>query len=190
MLLTRFTSIQRALGNPASTKARVVGIDPRKHCSSRFIPLLHPPFYNGLSRPLTRSSTVNRPQFDLTIFRTALRSHILNQSEEDENVCAQIPQIPALAMLPRLEERKLLLNDLIITRMVRTSVKNEDGVRTMPKTSTRLAMKKDEDVWWLVPVRHSIRMEANRIRKGQVGNRRAVQGQAPYVIDTLILAVS
>jgi hypothetical protein len=64
--------------------------------------------------------------------------------------------------IARLEEQKSLFDDPSFTRMVRTSVKGDDGARTtVEKAATYCAMV-GHACRWLLPVHHPIRLEAHR----------------------------
>ena len=91
--------------------------------------------------------------------------------------------------IARLEEQKQLFNDPSFTRTVRTSVKGEDGVRTIVEKQQRVAP------WWITlsdgSCLFTIRSGWKPIEfdRGKSAIVVLTQDKIPAVIDTLIAAV-
>lgn len=91
--------------------------------------------------------------------------------------------------IARLEEQKLLFNDPNYTRTVRTSVKNEDGVRSIVEKQQRVSP------WWvqlddgscLLTIRPG--WKPIEFDKGKSAIVVLSQDKLPAIIDTLITAV-
>jgi hypothetical protein len=91
--------------------------------------------------------------------------------------------------IARLEEQKLLFSDPNFTRSVRTTVKNEDGVRTTVEKQQRLAP------WWVTMPDGSYLFTIRsgwkplEFEKGKSAIVVLSADKLPTVIDTLIAAV-
>jgi hypothetical protein len=91
--------------------------------------------------------------------------------------------------IARLEEQKLLFNDPNFTRTVRTSVKNEDGVRTVVGKQQRVApwWVKMSDGSYLFTIRSG--WKPIEFDKGKSAIVVLSHDKLPAIIDTLINAV-